>query len=157
MDLIKDGVKMKGRIELVFRDGKTGRVKKRVVIDNLIVDAGKSAIAARLAGDTGVSNRGEITFAAVGTNGTAPSGSDTTLGTELFRKLLTLRSFVNNIATLQIFFSTSEANGTLLEFGLFGEDATTTPGSGTMFNHVNINEVKTAFDTLTITATITVG
>ena len=40
---------------------------------------------------------------------------------------------------------------------VFGEDATATPGSGTMFNHVNIDEVKTVADTLTITATITVG
>lgn len=125
--------------------------------ENLIVTTGKIAVARGLAGDLSVANPGEITFAAVGTGTNAPAISDTTLQTEFFRKILSLRSFSANKAILQMFMTTAEGNANLREFGLFGEAASATPDSGTLFNRVNITEDKTSATTLTIEAEITVG
>lgn len=154
---IQDGLKITGVVRGWLRDAKTGKLKAYFEHRNLVVDSGKSAIAARLAGDVAVANRGEITYGAVGTGGSTPAAGDTTLETELFRKVLALRQFSGNVATFRLFLNTSEGNGTLLEFGLFGEDASGTADSGTLFNRVNINKVKTVAETLTIEAQITVG
>lgn len=155
--VLNDGLRMKGVVRGWFRDAKTGEVVDYFEHHNLITDAGKAAVAARLVGDTAVANRGEVTFGAVGLDDTTPAPGNTIMGNELFRKLLTLRSFAANVATFQVFFNTSEANGLLKEFALFGEDATAAADSGTMFNHVNIDKVKTVAITLTIEAQITIG
>ena len=125
--------------------------------DNLIVTTGKVAVARRLAGDLSLANPGEITFGSVGTGTDVPALTDTTLQTEFFRKILSLRTFSGNIAILQMFMNSSEGNANLREFGLFGEAASAAVDSGTLFNRVNINEDKTAATTLTIEAEITVG
>ncbi len=154
---LKDKMKMTGVVRGWFHDAKTGKLVDYFEHKNLVTDAGREMVAARLAGDTAVANRGEITFGAVGLDDTVPAPTNVALGNEFFRKALTLRSFLANVVTLQVFFNTSEANGALKEFALFGEDASTTPDSGTMFNHVNIDKLKTVAVTLTIEAQITLS
>jgi len=154
---IKERIGIRGRVVVTMRDAKTGRIVSRDIHENLIVTGGKSAIAARLAGDTTKANRGEITFGSVGTGTTAPSAADTKLETEFFRKVLAVRKVTVNVAILRLFLSTSEGNTTLKEFALFGEDASVTPDSGTMFNRVLIDRTKTSANTLTIEALVTVG
>ncbi len=121
---------------------------------NLVVTAGKNMIAQRLAQ---VGNDGDITYLAVGTGSTTPAVGDTTLDTELDRNALATISASGNIVNITGFFGASEANGTLVELGLFGEAATGASGSGTMFNHAVINETKTSSETLTFDITITVS
>lgn len=145
-----------GAVALILADGKTGRIKEVTFVKNLITTAGKNSIAAALQGTT-ANNQGIITYCAVGTDSTAPAASNTDLGAELFRKLISVRSVTNNAALFQTYFTTSEAIGTLREAGLFGDDASSTPGSGTLFAHVAINRTKTANDTLTLNWTVTIG
>lgn len=145
-----------GAVALILADAKTGRIKDVNYVKNLITTAGKVSLAAALQGET-ANNQGIITYCAVGTNTTAPALGDTDLGTELFRKLVSVRSSTSNAALFQTYFTTSEGNGTLREAGLFGDDASSTPGSGTLFAHVAINRTKTSNDTLTINWTITIG
>lgn len=129
--------------------------KKRDIqyVKNLVTTAGKSSIADRLRGAT----KGEITYCALGTNATAPALADVALGTELFRKQISVRSVSGNVATFQTFYTTAEANGTLKEAGLFGDDATGVANSGTLFCHTAIDRVKSTNDTLTILWALTVG
>lgn len=149
--------------EPVYTDGnflhpsKYGKIVRVSTYENLIVTTGKIAVARRLAGDLSVANPGEITFGSVGTGTDVPLITDTTLQTEFFRKILSLRSFAANKAILQMFMTTAEGNANLREFGLFGEAASAAPDSGTLFNRVNITEDKTSATTLTIEAEITVG
>lgn len=150
-------VGIRGRVIVTLRDARSGRIISQDVHENLIVTTGKVAVAARFAGDTSKANRNEITFGAVGTGTNSPALSDTTLQTEFFRKVLATRSFLSNVATLRLFLSTSEGNTTLKEFGLFGEDASATPDSGTLFNRVKIDRTKTSSNTLTIESRITIG
>lgn len=146
--------KVTGICEVVIRDAKTGRIKSRDIIKNTFCTVGKYSIAAAL---IETANKGKVTYCAVGTNVTAPAAANTQLGTEIFRKLISVRSYAANVATFQTFFTTSEANGSLREAGLFGDDATATANSGTLFSHLAINRTKSSSDTLTLSWAITIG
>lgn len=131
--------------------------KHRILtVKNMFVTAGKVSIASRLRGTT-ANNVGEINWCALGTGTTAPALGDTDLQTELYRKQISVRSFLANVATFQTFFTTEEANGTLREAGLFGDDASSTPGSGTLYCRTAINRTKTSNDTLSLTWSVTIG
>lgn len=153
---LNDIIVPKGKVVLVFRDGKTGKIKDIIKVDNLITTVGKEAMADALRGNT-ASNRGIITYCALGTDDTAPAPANTTLGTELFRKLISVRDVDGKTATFQTFFTTEEGNGTLKEAGLFGDDAGETVDSGTLFCHTAINRVKSSSDTLTLLWSVIIG
>ena len=153
---LKEKVTIRGRVTLTLTDVKTGK-KDIQIRDNLVVTLAKSAIAAKLSGDASIANRSEITFGAIGSGTTTPTLGDTTLETETFRKILATRTFSGNQATLRMFLSTSEGNGTIEEFALFGEDASVAADSGTMFNRVLVNRVKTSSNTLTIEVVLTIS
>ena len=109
-----------GIVRCILEDVKTGK-KEVSEYKNLITDAGKAAIAARIANVGEVANEGAVTYGATGTGTTAPVAGDTTLETELARKLVASRS-VNDggiTGTIRTFFNTSESNGSLKEYGLF--------------------------------------
>lgn len=144
-----------GKVLLTLTNVITGKITKEFY-RNLVTTAGKSAIADGLRGTT-ENNKGIITYCAVGTNATAPALADIKLGTELFRKLISVRSVSANVATFEIYFGVDEANGALKEAGLFGDDAGETADSGTLFCHVAINRTKTTSDTLSLVWTVTVG
>lgn len=148
-------ITLQGQIKLTLTNVKTG---KKVVefYKNLFTTAGKESLAQAIQGETG-GNQGIITYCALGTDDTAPALGDTDLGTELFRKLVSVRSFLNNQAIFETFYTTSEGNGNLKEAGLFGDDAGATPGSGTLFCHAAIDRVKSASDTLSLEWTVIIG
>lgn len=147
-------IKPSGIITCTKRDWKTGEILSVNRYDNLIVNVWKNATANRY-GQVG--NDCDITYGAVGTDGTAPTVSDTTLTTELDRSLITDISASSNVVTFYVFFDAADANGTLLEFGAFGEAATSSADSGTMVNHVLINEIKSSSQTLLFQCKITVS
>ena len=126
-------------------------------IKNIIPTVGKIAIARRLRNAASQSNEGMITYGAVGTGTTPAAATDTTLETELFRKILAQRTNDNNECTFRMYMTTSEGNGTLTEYGLFGEAASASADSGTLFERVIISKTKTSSKTLTIETKITVG
>jgi len=146
----------KGSCSIVIRDAKTGKIKHEERINNTFVTVGKNSIAAGLIGITD-NNQGIITYCALGTSVVAATLADTTLTTEIYRKLISVRSVSGKVATFQTFFTTAEANGTLREAGLFGDAATATTDSGTLFSKLAMNRVKTSSDTLTLSWDITIG
>lgn len=145
----------RGQIKLTLRNVKTGKVIVEYY-KNLVTTAGKESIADGLRGNTS-NNKGIITYCALGTDATAPVLGNTDLGAELARKLISVRTVANNIATFETFFTTSEANGSLREAGLFGDDASATADSGTLFCHAAINREKTSNDTLSLAWTVAIG
>ena len=151
-----DIIQPEGACTLILRDGVTGKIKSVDHIHNTFVTVGKNSIAAALMGTT-TNNQGIITYCAVGTSVLAPTLADTKLTTEIFRKLVSVRSVSGKVATFQTFFTTSEANGTLREAGLFGDSASATTDSGTLFSKLAINRVKSSSDTLTMSWDITIG
>lgn len=153
MQITEHPLNIKGQICIRLKNIYTGKERK-VLINNLITNAGKESIAGGLIGED---NQGEITYMAVGTNTTAPAPANTQLGTELARKQVSVRTRGANIATFETFYRTDEANGVLKEIGLFGGTASTTPNSGTMFTHATCNFTKSSAETMTVTYRIVVG
>lgn len=147
-----------GILKVDLFDAKSGRLKERQIYKNMFVTIGKQSVARWLQQDT---TAGPITWCAVGTSGVAPALADTGLNAEISRKQIGQLSFVVNAATFITYFGTGDANGTLLEAGMFGDTgangASSTPGSGTLFVKAAINRTKTINDTLTITWTIAIG
>ena len=137
----------RGRVRLTFRDAQTGLILDRVVADNLIVKVGRTLQLELLNGGALT----PITHVAVGTGSTAPVAGNTTLETELSR--IAIASFDESgysqeppwwMAEAQ--FSTSQANGTLTEIGLF-----TASVGGTMYGRATFaDKVKTSSQTLDI-------
>lgn len=151
-----DTFSITGRLELILRDAKTGRIKAREIYKNLFVTTGKEAVARGISGNI-TSNNGQITYCAVGTSTTSPALGNTTLVAEIARKQISTRSSSGAVATFRTFFNQSEANGVLKEAGLFGEGASATTDSGTLFARTSINRTKSSSDTLTLSWTVTVG
>jgi hypothetical protein len=151
---IKDEIKrIKGDVQFDFYNTVTGK-HDIYLVHNVFCTAGKNSIANRL---KGMDNVGMITYCAVGTNATAPNAADIKLGTELARKEVSVRSVSANIAVFSTYFTTTEGNGSLKEAGLFGDAASATVNSGTLFCHTAINRTKSSTDTLTLTWTVTIG
>ncbi|MBU1110777.1 hypothetical protein KKB83_04115 [Patescibacteria group bacterium] len=152
---LNDKIIPEGKVELIFRNVKTG-IEDRYLVNNLVTSAGKASMADGLRGTT-ASNKGIITYCALGTDLTAPEVTDTVLGAEIFRKLVSVRSVSGNVALFETFFSIEEANGELKEAGLFGDSATSTADSGTLFCHLAISRTKTSSDTLTLRWSVSIG
>lgn len=138
---------IKGFVKLTFTNVKTGKQEVYHIL-NVFCHAGKSSLARRLA--NAEAGYGKITYCAVGTGGSAPSVSNVTISTELFRKLISVVSYNSNVVTFTTFYNTSEANGVLTNIGLFGDDATATLNTGTLYAQTTIVKTKTTSDTLTI-------
>jgi len=155
----KELLKIIGKVKATVRDAKTGKIK-RVYKEklNLIVTVGRAVIAARLANDT--TYTGVINYGAVGTDPTAASNSDTTLGSEQFRKTTSSATNSNNVAYLSFFYSADDFDtdviGTIREFGTF-IDGTGSADTGQLFTRIIVSWTKTSTETLTVDITYTIS
>lgn len=105
-------------------------------VDNLVVTAGKVLVANFLIGETVTG----LEYHAIGTGVTAPVVGDTTLGTEAARKAISslTRSGVSIIAST--FYTAAQSTFNIKEVGLFGNGATASADSGTLFSHAAQSE-----------------
>jgi hypothetical protein len=140
-----------GEVRYILEDVTTGKKEISPWMKNLVVDSGKSAILNNLGGDLiDTSKRGYITYGAVATGTVTISASSTTLDTEIERQLVSKASVTGTELTIRVFYTTGQANGTITNFGWFGEDATGVSDSGTLFNKIAVTIEKTNGKTLTI-------
>ena len=77
-----------------------------------------------------------ISYCALGTGTTAPSTNDTILTAESVRSVFTTTAIVNSSVICQTFFPATTCSINVQELGVFGNGATATSGSGTLFAHV---------------------
>jgi hypothetical protein len=147
-------------VRLIIYDTLT---KKTEIVDcgsNDIVNSGKQSIIDRIL-QVGNTNEGIITYGAVGTGTTAVDATQTTLVTELARRVIVSGSSrrTNQTGTLRTFFDVGVATGTLKEFAWFGGgvngDAGAGADSGTMYNRILIDRTITATQSLTVEQSIT--
>lgn len=129
-------------------------LKREYVCDNLITTVGRGVIAQRLANTT--TYTGIINYGALGTDATAATNGDTTLGTEVFRKTVASASISSNIAFIDFFYSKSDTNGTYEEFGTF-IDGTASADTGQMFTHlITGGWIKTSSESMTVACQYTI-
>jgi|WetSurMetagenome_2_1015567.scaffolds.fasta_scaffold100197_2 hypothetical protein len=141
-----------GALNIILIDEKTHHVDISSY-HNLFVTVGRNSLAERLKGSL---TAGIMTYCALGTGTNAPNAADTKLQTEVFRKLISVRSRTDNVARMETFYLTTEANYALKEAGLFGDDATATVDSGTIFCRTAINRTKTSAQTMIIQWDVTI-
>jgi hypothetical protein len=112
---------------------------------NLAVNAGRTQLLNLIASVGGHSG---TTYFAVGTGSNAPSTGDTQLQTEFFRKVFSTTTISGNQVDLSTVFNTGEGNTTYAEAGLFGNGATGTANSGTLFARSSYVYTKSSAVTL---------
>ena len=136
---------------------KDGNVLQEDNLKNLITSAGKNLLAESL---RNASLDAEIKFIAIGSDNTAPSSGDTTLGNETFRKAVTSQTAGGSVGVTitNLYVAPEEAVGTIEEIGFFsGSSASSTTDSGTLFARVLYSRTKTAVESIQIERTDTIG
>jgi len=145
----EDHLRLKGYLRIIVGEGKNQRVYE---YNNLIVDAGANLIRDFLKGDS-VSG---LTHLALGTGTTSPSTNDVGLENETYRKAFTDVAVENRLLRIAVFFTSSEYAGDISELGLFGNGATDTLGTGTMYSRTTIATItKSNTEPLTVEWTLT--
>lgn len=122
---------------------------------NIIVTSGRSALARLLSGDNTYS--GEVNYGALGTGvGPVPANGDTTLDTEVYRKLKASASFSSNEAYVDFFYAAADTDGTYTEFANF-IDGTGTADTGQMFSYIATGGwVKSSAESLFVSCRYTI-
>jgi hypothetical protein len=152
-DVIDGTLRVTGRLDIKLYDA-SGQLKDERQVDNLVVSAGKTWIAARM-GATSLPNA--MGYMALGTSQTTPGASDTTLGAQVGSAvaLTSTTQTTNSVAYVCTFGSSvpSASANTYYEAGIFNAST-----SGTMLAHsVFTGITKQATDTMTITWTVTIN
>ena len=127
---------------------KVGEIISVNSYSNVFCNAGKYTILERMGGTD--AKTGIITYLALGSGTTTPANTDTKLETETYRHPTTTGNRTELVVCISTFIPTDEANDTHKEMGLFGDDASDTADSGTLYTHVAIDETKSSGESITI-------
>ncbi len=143
---MNESMKIKGKLKIeLIRDDK---VVETLSVDNIIVTAGKGLVAQLVSG-VGTS----FTHMAIGSTSTAEAITDTALGAELGRVLLTGKTVAANVISFVGDFPAGTGTGTIVEGGILNAAS-----GGVMLNRATFSAVsKTASDALKITWDVTFG
>lgn len=145
---VKNTLKATGKVHLVLTDG-FGNVKQDLWVNNLVVDTGLAHIAQRMIG-TGSTLMSHMS---IGTGTTAPTGSDTTLESEISGSRQTLFSYTATgpVVTSVGTFAAGVGTGAVTEAGIFNDSS-----AGDMLARVTFPVVnKQSGDVLSISWAIT--
>lgn len=155
-DYLRRSVEVCGNLDQAIRraerDGFDKRRRVRADIHNAVEDVGFGLLVDFLGGQsvTGLS------YVALGQSNTPPTGVETQLPDEQIRIALSSSSISTNQLTVTGFFDTTQANALIGSAALFGNGATSTPNSGTIYSYVVYNQF-TKNDLESLTAQWTLG
>lgn len=136
--------------------GKNQEVIQEWDINNLITSAGKNLLAEALRNST---LDVEIKYVALGNDSTAPTTSDTTLGNEIFRKIVTSQVGAGTgVTKTTCYVAPDEAVAQIEEIGFFaGSSASATTDSGVLYARILFSRNKTSLEALQIERTDTIA
>lgn len=144
----QENLKITGKLNITVRD-EAGVLKDTREVDNLVVTAGLTYIASRMAAATAIA----MTHMAVGTGATAAAAGNTTLGAESARVALASTTPGATNIVYSASFGAGIATGALTEAGIFNAASAGTMLCRTTFAVIN----KAANDTMTVTWTVTLA
>lgn len=147
---MNDVLKITGCLDIELHDA-TGALVLSKHVPNLVVTAGKTVIADRLA--LASPAKTQMTHMAIGTGATAAATGDTTLGTENGRVALTSATPSTNTVVYVATFPAGTGTGTITEAGLLNAGSAGDLLCRSVFSAIS----KAAGDALTITWTVTVS
>jgi len=131
---------------LLRKAGMDEREKDRYTVleaRNLLMSAGRTQLLTFAGASTAPTAFAQYYSVGTGSIFTVQA-SDTTIATELFRAVPASYSVVGNGVTITTNFSTSQANGTYTNAGLWGNGASGTLGTGTLMTHLLYSYTKTS-------------
>lgn len=108
-------------------------LKRKIVKTNIIPTVGRTVFAMILAGTT--TYTGILNYCALGSDATGSANGNTQLGTEVFRKVISSKTYSSNVAYISTFFTATETTGTYYEVGHF-IDGTGTVNTGQLFSRI---------------------
>lgn len=146
MSKFLEAIKVIGTPHIVLTD-KYGNIKQEFSVPNLVVNAGKTIIAARLVGSGGV-----LTHMALGTGTTAALVANTALQAETARVDLSSQSSSGATSQYVASFGAGVATGAITEAGIFTASSGGNMLCRTVFAVVN----KSADDIMSITWSLTI-
>ena len=149
--MFTESINLTGKLNIVLLD-QFGNVKDTRDVKNLVVTAGKTVIASRMAGNTSPL----MSRMAVGTSSVAATISDTTLGTAVAAGNVALDSTTatTNTLTYVATFPAGTGTGALTEAGIFNGY----PAVGSMLCRTVFSTVtKGAADVIVITWTVSIS
>ena len=154
--IYNEEMKINCNVKIDVWDIEVNKIIETIDKHNLIVTNGKNLIRDMLGLVAGVTG---LNYFAIGTDNTTVQVTDTTLGTEVFRDTFTKTNLSSAKINIQYYLGSGSANGnTLTEAGLFGDDATGTPDSGTLFARVtHTSIVKTSSIAVTYSWDVNIG
>ena len=129
--IYRGNLRHKGLARITATDPITHQVIKRVERRNLVVNLGKYLAGDHLIGAV----TGGLSYCSYGTSSTPPAAGNTKLTAEAGRKAMTTKSRTGAVVTFSTFFLSTECTADIKEVGWFGGVASSTPDSGTLFNH----------------------
>lgn len=136
--LHNDKITLKGKIEII----KKGKVEKTFY--NAIVYVGRELLFNRLKDNT----EDFLDYIAVGTDDTAVTLSDTTLGAELDRRQATNKTATSDSLIIETEYNVAEGVGYWKEVGVFNDAS-----AGTMFNRAIIDYDNTGTELILLRIT----
>lgn len=143
-----ENLKASGSLRVVVT-GSDGQIKEEHDFKNLVVTVGKNFVASRM---VGVASN-VMSHMAIGSNSTAATVADTTLGVELGRVALASGASSSNIVTYTATFPAGTGTGAVVEAGIFNAASAGTMLCRTVFAVVN----KGADDAMSVTWTVTIS
>ena len=147
--MLKDSLKLKGRVGIVLKD-KYGNVKETREVDNLVVNAGLDYIASRMKDASATA----MTHMALGSNSQAAAAGNTALASQLgSREALDSTTVTSNQIAYVSSFEAGDATGSVVEAGIFNASSGGTMLCRTVFGSV----AKQADDSMTVTWTVTIS
>ena len=143
-------------VKIEVLDVDSNKLLQTIEKHNLVTTLGKNLVRDMLGMASGITG---LNYIAMGTDDTAAAITDTTLGDEEHRDVYTDTLYDTAKVTFKYYLDSSTANGvTLSEAGLFGDNASATPDSGTLFARVvHTDIVKTSSVAVTYSWDITIS
>lgn len=147
-----DNVKMKGEWFITLY-GPDGQVKDYRQGFNVVTSVGKEFLASLLYSCALAAATNTCKYIAIGTDATAESAGNTSLGTEAARHTGTVSYVSNQIYQIRATFATGSGTGAIVEYGLLSSNT-----GGTLIARDTESAInKGANDTLTVVAQLTIS
>jgi len=144
---INEDIPLSANLEIRVENVFSGEILKVERMHNLVVTSGRNLVRNFLNCDTGLTG---IEYFSISTSTSVEAASDTGIGNEVIRDSFTQKTVADASLNLKYYLDSATANGyTISKAALFGNGATTSSGSGTLY-------AEALFTAITKTASIAV-
>ena len=144
------GIEMHGHVTVTLY-GPDGQIKDQRSGHNIITTDGKDFLASFLKSAAAAASTFTAKYVAIGTDSTAETVANTTLGIEVSRHTATVSYVSGGITRFVATFATGSGTGAIVEYGLLSSNT-----AGTLIGrHTSAVVNKGASDTLTVTYDVT--